>query len=75
MTAYETALATSAAANAAYRAALADYRAMKIGDAEFLAAKAIHNAAQAAFDIAFEAAQNEPEEVAAIEDTQLSLSI
>lgn len=65
--AYATALEVANTASAKFAAVTADYRAMKIGDAEFLAAQAEHKAACAAFDIAFEAESNLPEEVAEVE--------
>jgi hypothetical protein len=72
--AYEDALAASAAAHAVFAQITADYRAMKIGDTEYLAGRAVHEAAKMAFDIAYEIACNEPEADGDVaEDTQLSL--
>ena len=72
--AYEDALAASAAAHAIFASITADYRAMKIGDAEYLAGRADHEAAKAAFDIAYEIACNEPDASEEdTEDAQLSL--
>lgn len=55
--AYEAALVASNTATTIWMRAQAAYRSMKIGDAEFLAAKAAHDVAQAAFDVAFAAEQ------------------
>jgi hypothetical protein len=53
-----------------YQAATDAYRAMKIGDAEYLAARKIRDELMAAFDVAFAAVQDEPEaeEVITAED-------
>ena len=56
--AYEDALNTANAASAVYALAAADYRNMKIGDAEYLAARKVHENAKMAFDIAFEIEAN-----------------
>lgn len=78
--AYDSALDTFRAASATFRAVTAAYRALEIGDAEFLAAKAVFNAAIAASDEAEavyvanyveEPEAEEAEEVA--EDNQLAL--
>lgn len=50
---YAAALLASREAAAKYRAACDDYRARRIGDAEFLAAKDLDAKATAAFDAAF----------------------
>jgi hypothetical protein len=73
--AYEAALNRSRAAHAVFQRITADYRARKIGDAEYLAGRAAHDAARKLFDAAYEIAQNEPEvtEEIAEEDNQLSL--
>lgn len=62
MTEYENALAAANAASATFAKVAADYRAMKIGDAEFLAARAVYDAANAAFDVAFAAARDAGED-------------
>lgn len=50
---YATALEKSRAASRVFAQAQADYRAQRIGDAEFLAARAVHNEASRKFDVAF----------------------
>jgi ABC-type Zn uptake system ZnuABC Zn-binding protein ZnuA len=45
-----------------FHTVLADYRAIKIGDAEFLTARAGHKVIEAAYDIAFAAMAGLPEE-------------
>jgi hypothetical protein len=62
--AYDAALVKSLAASKVFRAVQADYRARKIGDAEYLAARAVYldaskefDAAEAAFDAAAGAAR------------------
>jgi hypothetical protein len=50
---YEAALAAHDAAQVIFQAAIFSYRALKIGDAEFLAARALYAEATAAFDLAF----------------------
>lgn len=62
---YEIAYNAHNAALAVYDIALAAYRAGKIGDAEFLAARAVKVEADKAFDVAFEIASNLPEETEA----------
>lgn len=50
-----------------------DYRAMRIGDAEFLAARKVYDTLMTAFDVAFAAVQAEPEEAepeVTVDDTQ-----
>ena len=54
---YELALNAAREAYAACRQAQKDYRAMRIGDAEFLAEKAKNDKASAVFDAAFRKAQ------------------
>jgi hypothetical protein len=65
MTAYEAAIEAHNAALTTFAAIRADYFAGKVSDADFLAARAVKVAADAAFDVAFEVAANEPEAVAA----------
>ncbi|MGH7176649.1 MAG: hypothetical protein ACREJC_04650 [Tepidisphaeraceae bacterium] len=62
--AYRTAVEAHNEAVRAYQAMAANYRAGKIGDKEFLAAKAVKNEADGRFDAAFAAAQKQgvPEE-------------
>lgn len=74
MTAYEIALATANAASAKFHAIADDYRNMKIGDAEYLAARAEFQAANDAFDIAYAKAQ-EAAETGVTEDTMTQLSL
>jgi hypothetical protein len=75
--AYDAALDTFRAASAKFRAVTAAYRALEIGDDEFLAAKAVFNAALAASDeaeaiyVANYVEEAEVEEV--IESTQIDL--
>jgi hypothetical protein len=57
---YEAISARTTAASREFAAATQKYRARQIGDAEFLAAKAKHDAAQADFDKAFTAEQRKP---------------
>jgi hypothetical protein len=52
-TEYEIALAKANYASKIYNAIAADYRARKIGDAEYLAGRALHEAAKKEFDEAF----------------------
>jgi hypothetical protein len=56
-------LVTNAAreASAAFRQAQKDYRAMRIGDAEFLVEKAKYDKVQAMFDLAYQRARTLPE--------------
>ena len=53
--AYEAACATHSAAYHAFQVVTDAYRAQTIGDAEYLAARAVYAAATAAFDVAFAA--------------------
>ena len=53
ITEYEIALTQSRIASAEFRKAQLAYRSRQIGDAEFLAAKALHDAACKEFDVAF----------------------
>lgn len=53
MTAYEAARATADAAYNVYTPILLAYRAMEIGDAEYLAARAVYMDALVAFDVAY----------------------
>ena len=55
---YTAAIKANNAAIAAYNNAVTLYRSMKIGDAEFLQAKAAYKAAVDAFDVAFDAEMN-----------------
>lgn len=50
---YAAALEAARAAARTFAAVTADYRARKIGDAEYLAARAVSKAADEAFDVAF----------------------
>lgn len=52
---YAKALEESRAASAIFREAQLAYRSRKIGDAEFLAARKIYDASEAAFDAAYAA--------------------
>ena len=72
---YEVAIETHNAAVAVYNEVLSAYRAMTIGHDEYLAARAIKVAADAAFDAAFALVADLPEEeeVEAFEDAQLAL--
>lgn len=67
---YETARETANKAGRVFAKAQADYRARKIGDAEFLAAKKVHDEAQRAFDKAFAEEQERPEKPALELSTQ-----
>jgi hypothetical protein len=62
-TEYKAAYDKSAAAIKAFGAIKLAYRGRTIGDAEFMAAKVIYDAAMAEFDVAFEAWQNLPEAI------------
>lgn len=75
MTTYLAADAACTAHHPILMAATDAYRAMKIGDAEFLAVRKAHDVLLAAFDVAFAAVQDEPEEVvsAAEEDAHPDL--
>lgn len=53
MTEYEAALAKANEASRKFRQIQSDYRSRKIGDAEFLAGRAEHEAAKSEFDIAY----------------------
>lgn len=55
--AYEAANAAHLASFTAFQAKTEAYRARKIGDAEYLAARKAHAAVQDAFDVAFAAMQ------------------
>ena len=55
--AYLAAYDANAIATAAFTKAQNDYRAQRIGDAEYLAARAIYKQAEAAFNVAFAAEQ------------------
>ena len=73
---YEAARVTHTAAFHAYTEVAEKYRAIKIGDEEYLVAHKIKKAADTAFDIAFEAEANRPEEVAEeIDDGQIELEL
>jgi hypothetical protein len=50
---YEAALEASRKASREFAIVVADYRARKVGDAEFLAAKAKHDEANKVFDAAY----------------------
>jgi hypothetical protein len=50
---YEAAIKKHNVASTAFRAAQDDYRARRIGDAEYLAARKAFNDASAEFDVAF----------------------
>lgn len=73
--AYEMALEEMREAGKVYEGFRVAYRSMQIGDAEFLAAQAIHSVAVAKFDVAFEieAATPEVEEVIEVLDNQLTM--
>ena len=58
---YVHALETANKASRKFRKAQMAYRARTIGDTEFLAAQALHNAAQKAFDVAFAKESELPE--------------
>jgi len=72
---YEAALAAHHAAFDIFDAVRTAYRAMQIGDAEFLAARAVYAAATAEFDIAYAAERDAETPAAAIaeENNQLTL--
>jgi hypothetical protein len=75
MTAYFAADAACTAHFPIFQSAQDAYRTMKIGDAEFLAARKAYDDLLAAFDVAYAAVQDEPEEVEAVmaDDTQPDL--
>jgi hypothetical protein len=68
MTGYELAHAKVTEATKVYNAAVAAYRSMKIGDSEFLAAKAVYNAAEVEYEVAYAIAQGIPEDEDLIDD-------
>lgn len=61
-TTYEVALETIRKATVTFTAITSDYRSGKINDAEFLAAKAIYNAAEKEFDAVYIASQSDATE-------------
>jgi len=72
---YEASLAKVRAASEVFAAATIAYRAREISDAEFCAAFAAHKAAGEEFDVAFNEAQNAPEETAAENDAEITLDL
>ncbi len=73
---YEAATKTHSAAIHAYTEVAEKYRAGEIGDEEFVPAAKAKKAADAAFDIAFDAEANRPEEIAEeIDDGQIELEL
>ncbi len=71
--AYETAIKIHDRACHVYQAAVSQYRDLVTDDDTFLAARAIKDQADAAFDVAFLAEQNRPEEEEQEDDAQLTL--
>ncbi len=73
---YEAAREAHSAALQAYTEVAEKYSALEVGDDEYLAARKIKDAADAAFDIAFEAEENRPEEIAEeTDDGQIELEL
>ena len=58
---YEAVLLATNEASRAFRQVQEAYRAQKINDAEFLAARKVYQEQSAKFDVAFEAASRSPE--------------
>lgn len=66
--AYEAAIEAHNCACHIYRGVVAEYRAITIGDDEFLKAKAVMDEATRVFDIAFNAERDRPVEVEVIDE-------